>query len=510
MRNISSKTDDVGDTLPASDFNANLRVELQSIVTDAGFSLDPEGGPDTDTDMLGKSIAVYANASQYYADTGSADTYEIDRVGNLQPLESLLDGTIICFKAAYTNTGASTLDVDGLGVKDITDNYGNALVAGEILANNYNFARYNSSTDDFELMLPLRFLDDGVQLFFGSDRDMQIYFSGTAGFFESTNGNLTIGPSDSYNLIFQTANTARWTVIAGNGNLIPGSATQDLGSSGTGIANIYQEDSGHHYLGSDQDLDIYHSGIAGFISCDNGQFRIGTVGSDTFYFKTVDVERWEIGPTGNFNPHIANTYDIGTTTLLVANIYQGDNGYSYYGDSQDAYIYHSGTAAIWKNETGFMGIWNIANANMYFYTNNTGRWIIEDTGHLLPYSPSTYNIGQSGTRVNTIYTVNALDVSDIRYKKEISQCGIGLDFVYGLNPISYKLTEVEDDRLRYGLIAQDVKELLLKFDLSYDDFCGIHYDEKTDRWDMDYKMFIGPIIKAIQELKEQLDDKANK
>lgn len=152
MRNISAKADGIGDTLPASDFNANLRSELQNVVTSSDQTLDAEGGPDTDVEMLGKAITIYSNASQYYQDSGAANSYVLARVGNLKPLVDYIDGTIVVFKAGNTNTGASTANIDSLGSKDIRDSYDNALVGGEILAGRYIIIRYNSANDRFEMI----------------------------------------------------------------------------------------------------------------------------------------------------------------------------------------------------------------------------------------------------------------------------------------------------------------------------------------------------------------------
>lgn len=152
MRNISAKTDNVGDTLPASDFNANLRSELQNVVTSSDQTLDAEGGPDTDVEMLGKAITIYANASQYYQDSGAANSYVLARVGNLKPLVDYIDGVTVMFKAGNSNTGASTINVDSLGAKALRDNTDTALVGGEITANGYVIARYNASNDRFEIL----------------------------------------------------------------------------------------------------------------------------------------------------------------------------------------------------------------------------------------------------------------------------------------------------------------------------------------------------------------------
>jgi len=65
----------------------------------------------------------------YVADSGSVNAL----VGTYSPaITSLTAGLLIMIKAANTNTGASTINVNGLGVKSITHGDGSALNAGDI------------------------------------------------------------------------------------------------------------------------------------------------------------------------------------------------------------------------------------------------------------------------------------------------------------------------------------------------------------------------------------------
>ena len=161
MRDISAKADNVGDTLPAGDFNANHRSELQNIATGGGFTLDAEGGPDTDLNMLGKTIAMYANAGWYYAESGAANAYVLTRVGTLQSVRAYVDGMIVIFLAGNANTGASTINVDTLGSKDLELVGGVALSGGEIGAS-YVIARYHSSGDRFEIVYSQALINQAV------------------------------------------------------------------------------------------------------------------------------------------------------------------------------------------------------------------------------------------------------------------------------------------------------------------------------------------------------------
>jgi hypothetical protein len=67
----------------------------------------------------------------YAEDTGAANAYEIA----LSPaLTAYIAGQVFRFKALATNTGASTIDINGLGAKSITSELGAALDAGNIAA----------------------------------------------------------------------------------------------------------------------------------------------------------------------------------------------------------------------------------------------------------------------------------------------------------------------------------------------------------------------------------------
>jgi hypothetical protein len=65
-------------------------------------------------------------------DTGTANTYVLNYTANFQ---TLVDGIVIYFKAANTNTGPSTLNVNGLGVVSIIQQSGQPLVNGMIPGN---------------------------------------------------------------------------------------------------------------------------------------------------------------------------------------------------------------------------------------------------------------------------------------------------------------------------------------------------------------------------------------
>jgi hypothetical protein len=88
-----------------------------------------------------------------YDDSGLADAYQLDAQSNQHAPQSLFDGLIFSFVPANSNTGASTLNFVGLGVKALLNSSGEPLVLGDILSGERISVTYSASGDEF-LLLP--------------------------------------------------------------------------------------------------------------------------------------------------------------------------------------------------------------------------------------------------------------------------------------------------------------------------------------------------------------------
>ena len=95
---------------------------------------------------------MQSSSSIYAADTGTANAYSIA----LTPAPSLLsDGMIVTFKALNANTGASTLNVNGIGAKALVNQDGTTLAANLITVGSYYVCIYSLSGNNFRLSLGL-------------------------------------------------------------------------------------------------------------------------------------------------------------------------------------------------------------------------------------------------------------------------------------------------------------------------------------------------------------------
>jgi hypothetical protein len=90
------------------------------------------------TDFNDSSIG-YTN---WGVDTGIANAYTVTIAG---PLTAYATGMVIAFSPANTNTGASTININGVGTVSILDVIGNTPVPGEILAGRTTYLVYNGT-----------------------------------------------------------------------------------------------------------------------------------------------------------------------------------------------------------------------------------------------------------------------------------------------------------------------------------------------------------------------------
>lgn len=99
---------------------------------------------EADLTQLVKAIRslIQANATNYAADTGTANVYA---AAFTPAITALTDGTVVRVKIKTANSGASTFNPNGLGAKPIVGSAHAALQGGELVANGHAWLQYNSS-----------------------------------------------------------------------------------------------------------------------------------------------------------------------------------------------------------------------------------------------------------------------------------------------------------------------------------------------------------------------------
>ncbi|HLE33612.1 MAG TPA: tail fiber domain-containing protein [Bacteroidota bacterium] len=90
--------------------------------------------------------------------------------------------------------------------------------------------------------------------------------------------------------------------------------------------------------------------------------------------------------------------------------------------------------------------------------------------------------------------------SDRRWKSNIMHSGLGLDFISRLRPVSYIRNNDDRKRTEYGFIAQDIEESLKEMGV---ESTGMLTVDDAGRYELRYNDLLAPMVKAIQELKQE-------
>lgn len=96
-------------------FLNSLRAEMNNLISNSGQS------PVTSNlNQLGIATAIMASGSDFYTDSGgSANTYVLSPVAGKSAPNAYFVGMRVRFIVGHTNTGASTVNANGLGVKNL-------------------------------------------------------------------------------------------------------------------------------------------------------------------------------------------------------------------------------------------------------------------------------------------------------------------------------------------------------------------------------------------------------
>lgn len=132
---------------------------------------------------------------------------------------------------------------------------------------------------------------------------------------------------------------------------------------------------------------------------------------------------------------------------------------------------------------------------------------LQVAGQITPSVDNTYSLGTGALRFTAVYAVNgAIQTSDERQKKNITDSDLGLDFINKLRPVSYNWKSGSDTSVHYGLIAQETEKIVNESRSVRDGTPTpiVDYDKDSGRYGLRYTELISPIIKAVQELYSKI------
>jgi len=131
--------------------------------------------------------------------------------------------------------------------------------------------------------------------------------------------------------------------------------------------------------------------------------------------------------------------------------------------------------------------------------------------HARPTPANTLDLGSSFSTWRDIYTVGAVNTSDINLKTDVEDLNLGLDFLNTLEPIQYKWID-GGVRTHAGFSAQDVEQKLIDYGVASTNYALFTNSQITEDSDADavYGLrsseLISVITKAVQELSTQISD----
>lgn len=148
---------------------------------------------------------------------------------------------------------------------------------------------------------------------------------------------------------------------------------------------------------------------------------------------------------------------------------------------------------------------DVAGANVFTVNPATAGGFVANTttfyGDIRPPTAGTRNIGNSVNWFLQVVATNFLTMSDRRLKTDIAPLAKGIDTVMKLRPVSFKWKADQAAPTSFGLIAQDVREVLpnlVTTDASTPDSkLGVRYSE-----------LIPVLIRSVQEQQALIDKQA--
>lgn len=112
MQDIPTKI--TGDQLTAAEFTS-INNELKNLIENTGIALSSG-----DVNQIGKAIANIMGSVNFYTDTGGANAYVLNVIGNFQAPTEYKTGMLVRFRASIANTGGVvTVNASSLGSKNV-------------------------------------------------------------------------------------------------------------------------------------------------------------------------------------------------------------------------------------------------------------------------------------------------------------------------------------------------------------------------------------------------------
>jgi hypothetical protein len=327
---------------------------------------------------------------------------------------------------------------------------------------------------------------------------------------------LTIGTQGTNDFTIATDNVRRLTILS-NGNV--GIGTTSPFNFGAGHRTLDVRGDGITSIGAIFAGNSDRTAVIGFYINPSATGTIGTSSNHALQLVTNDAERIRITPTGNVCIGTSTSSGFGNINLdlnaaalpaayfvirtgsnTVTAEYAVDSGVAYLS-TKTAHPLVLRTSDVERMRITSGGQVQIKQAGN---TYNDGLGLINTAGNIFSLVLGGNNNIFLGFNYGDVgyfnYSTGAyIPISDINKKKDFEDSTIGLNAILGLKPTLYRMKDDEELADKHlGLIAQEVKE-----------FIPQAYVESINGENtfigLDYQAITSALVKAIQELKGEVD-----
>lgn len=439
-------------------------------------------------------------------------------------------GMHIAFLASAANSGATTIDINGLGAKNVFSR-GAALAGGELAVNDLVTLTYDGTQFQMEdqafpaskdlPMVTKKFTQVGDATArdqfpsVGQIQDAAVIHGTVGGTANALT--LTLTPAITSYTLGQT-----FTFIPTANN----SGATTINVSGVGVKNVFIN--GAATTGGELKL-----GVPVFAQYDGTQFSLigaasasasvlagnGTKAAPSISYVNDPTHGWYRQGSGVTRYSGGNVDKIGVSSTNVI-LYGGTSG------SEAAQLTVTASGITGNMAQGVPAITFAGQPNYGLGTNPTGDVFLFANSNSIQFAGTTLtpnpdaaiSLGAGGARYTTVYATNGtINTSDEREKTDFHDIELGLDFVNALKPKTYRwieggkkreedgsLTSVPGVRRHAGLIAQQVKEELVARGIDIALWTSDDKDDPEARQGLRYEQMIPILVKAVQELSARV------
>ncbi len=177
-----------------------------------------------------------------------------------------------------------------------------------------------------------------------------------------------------------------------------------------------------------------------------------------------------------------------------------------------------GHQALLNNSTGFVnvaigygaGVSSTTGSSNTFIGSSSGSNVTTGSNNIaigdnaqVPTATASNQIRLGNTSINYAGVQVAWTItSDKRYKSNIQNSNLGLDFIKKLRPVSYTRLNDSTKKTEYGFIAQELEQVL---NTSGAANSGIINKDDAGMYSVRYNDLISPLVKAVQEQQKLIE-----